>query len=101
SPRYCDEWLGKLAELSPASPLTRSGSQLKVVIFLRKSNFTTFWEEVAEVVCMIAAFPGVELVLKPHTRGGWKQSLTKNASLRRLKNVSVAGDNVHSIQLMR
>jgi hypothetical protein len=101
SPRYCDEWLGKLAELSPASPLTRSGSQLKVVIFLRKSNFTTFWEEVAEVVCMIAAFPGVELVLKPHTRGGWKQSLTKNASLRRLKNVSVAGDNIHSIQLMR
>ena len=101
SPRYCDEWLGKLAELSPASPLTRSGSQLKVAIFLRKSNFTTFWEEVAEVVCMIAAFPGVELVLKPHTRGGWKQSLTKNASLRRLKNVSVAGDNVHSIQLMR
>ncbi|MEO6823994.1 MAG: hypothetical protein ABI167_04575, partial [Nitrosospira sp.] len=101
SPRYCDEWLSKLAELSPASPLARSGSQLKVVIFLRKSNFTTFWEEVAEVVCMIAAFPKVELVLKPHTRGGWKQSLTKNASLRRLQNVSVADDNVHSIHLMR
>lgn len=101
SPRYCDEWLGKLAELSPTSPLARSGSQLKVVIFLRKSNFTTFWEEVAEVVCMIAAFPKVELVLKPHTRGGWKQSLTKNASLRRLQNVSVADDNVHSIHLMR
>jgi len=43
----------------------------------------------------------VELVLKPRTRGGWKQALTKNASLRRLQNVSVAGDNVHSIHLMR
>jgi hypothetical protein len=100
SPRYCDEWLEKLAKLSPSSVLTRTGSQLKVVLFLRKSNFTTFWEEVIEVVCMIAAFPGVELVIKPHTRGGWKQSLTKNAFVRRLPNVSVAKDNVHSIHLM-
>lgn len=101
SPRYCDEWLSKLAELSPPSLLARAGNRLRVVIFLRKSNFTTFWEEVAEVVCMVAAFPRVELVLKPHTRGGWKQSLTKDASLRRLQNVSVAADNVHSIHLMR
>jgi hypothetical protein len=100
SPRYCDEWLEKLAKLSPASALTRTGSQLKVVLFLRKSDFTTFWEEVIEVVCMLAAFPGVELVIKPHTRGGWKQSLTKNAFVRRLRNVSVAKDNVHSIHLM-
>lgn len=100
SPRYCDEWLEKLAKLSPVPVLTCSGSQLKVVIFLRKANFTTFWEEVVEVVCMIAAFPGVELVIKPHTRGGWKQSLTRNASLRRLPNVSVAGDDVHSMHLM-
>jgi hypothetical protein len=69
-------------------------------MFLRKSNFTTFWEEVEEVVGMIAAFPGVELVIKPHTRGGWRQPLTRNASLRRLPNVSVAADNVHSIPLM-
>ena len=49
---------------------------------------------------MIAAFPEVELVIKPHTRGGWRQPLTKNSSLRRLPNVSVAADNVHSIHLM-
>ncbi|KIO48892.1 hypothetical protein [Nitrosospira sp. NpAV] len=99
SPRYCDEWLAKLATLMPPSPLTRSGSRLKVVLFLRKSNFSTFWEEVGEVVRVVAGFPGVELIIKPHTRGGWQQSLTRDASLRRLPNVSVAGD-IHSIHLM-
>lgn len=99
SPRYCDEWLAKVAELMPPSPLTRSDSKLKVVMFLRKSNFSTFWEEVGEVVRIVAGFPGVELIIKPHTRGGWQQSLTKDMSLRRLPNVSVAGD-IHSIYLM-
>lgn len=100
SPRYCDEWLTKLAKLLPPSPLTRSDSKLKVAIFLRKSNFTTFWEEVSEVVQMIATFPGVELVIKPHTRGGWQQSLTRSASLRRLPNVSIAASSVHSAHLL-
>jgi hypothetical protein len=100
SPRYCDEWLAKLAELMPPSPLSRGGSKLRVVMFLRKSNFSTFWEEVGEVVRIVAGFPGVELVIKPHTRGGWQQSLTKNTSLRRLPNVRVAGGNIHSIHLM-
>ncbi|SEL35667.1 hypothetical protein [Nitrosovibrio tenuis] len=101
SPRYCDEWLSKLAKLSPQRPQgAGSEGRLKIVIFLRKSNFTTFWEEVSEVVGMIAAFPGVELVIKPHTRGGWRQPLTGNASLRQLSNVSVAADSVHSIHLM-
>ncbi|SES93285.1 hypothetical protein SAMN05216412_102245 [Nitrosospira multiformis] len=117
SPRYCDEWLMKLAELSPAPPAilpqkelcrkepkgTEESTEtegLKVVIFLRKSNFTTFWEEIEEIVGMIAAFPNVELVIKPHTRGGWRQPLTRNASLRGLPNVSVAPDHIHSIHLM-
>jgi hypothetical protein len=99
SPRYCDEWLAKLATFMPPSPLVRSDSQLKVVMFLRKSNFSTFWEEVSEVVRIVASFPGVELVIKPHTRGGWQQSLTRDLSLRRMTNVSVAG-SIHSIYLM-
>jgi len=100
SPRYCDEWLTKLAELLPSSSLTQSDNKLKVAIFLRKNNFTTFWEEVSEVVQMIAAFTGVKIVIKPHTRTGWKQSLTKDATLLRLPNVSIAGENVHSAQLL-
>jgi hypothetical protein len=100
SPRYCEEWLAKLAKLMPPSPLTRADSRLKIVMFLRKANFTTFWEEVNEVVHMIAAFPGVELAIKPHTRSGWKQSLTKDRALKQLPNVTIAGDDVHSIHLM-
>lgn len=101
SPRYCDEWLARLAALSPPAVLpSRPNIRLKVVIFLRKSDFTTFWEEVGEVIGMISTFPAVELVIKPHTRGGWKQPVTRNSSLRDMKNVSVAADNVHSIPLM-
>jgi hypothetical protein len=100
SPRYCDEWLTKLAKFLPPSPLTRSDSKLKVALFLRKSNFTTFWEEVSEVVQMIAAFKGVEILIKPHTRSGWKQSLTKDATLLRLPNVSIADNNVHSAHIL-
>ena len=101
SPRYCDEWLAKLDELLPPSPLIRSDSRLKIVMFLRKANFTTFWEEVSEIVQMIAAFPDVELMIKPHTRGGWKQSLTKDTTLRQLPNVTMVNDNVHSAHLMK
>jgi len=101
SPRYCDEWLNKLATLSPAPrENTPSGARLKIVMFLRKREFTTFWEEVGQVIGMIAAFPGVELVIKPHTRGGWRQPLTGSASLRQLANVRVAEDSEHSITLM-
>ncbi len=100
SPRYCEEWLGILSGLMPPSPLIRSNSQLKIVMFLRKANFTTFWEEVGEVVHMIAEFPGVELIIKPHTRSGWKQSLTKDSSIKQLPNVRIAGDDAHSVHLM-
>lgn len=100
SPRYCEEWLKILSGLMPPSPLIRSDSRLKIVMFLRKANFTTFWEEVGEVVHMIAEFPGVELIIKPHTRSGWKQSLTKDSSIKQLANVRVAGDDAHSVHLM-
>ncbi|MBL8500778.1 MAG: hypothetical protein JNL77_09400 [Nitrosomonas sp.] len=100
SPRYCSEWLAVLAELQLPSPLARAENRFKLVIFLRKSDFTTFWEEVSEVVQMIAAFPNVEIIIKPHTRGGWRQPLTRAAAITRLPNVSVAGGEVHSIHLL-
>lgn len=100
SPRYCEAWLKVLAGLMPPSPLAGSDDKLKIVIFLRKANFTTFWEEVGEVVHMLAEFPAVELIIKPHTRSGWKQSLTKDSSIKKLANVSVAGDEAHSVHLM-
>jgi len=100
SPRYCDEWLTKLNKIMPTSPMTSADSRLKIVMFLRKSFYTTFWEEVEQVVQMIATFPDIELVIKLHTRGGWKQSLTRKAELRRLQNVSIVADDIHSSHLM-
>ena len=100
SPRYCSEWLAVLAKLHPPSPLKRSTNRFKLALFLRKSDFTTFWEEAGEVVQMLAAFPAVEIIIKPHTRGGWRQPLTGDAAITRLPNVSVAGDEVHSVHLL-
>jgi len=100
SPRYCDEWLARLVNIIPPSPLERGESQLKMVLFLRKATFTTFWEEVGIVIHMLADFPGLELIIKPHTRGGWQQLLTWDRSIRRRPNVHIANGNLHSPHLI-
>ena len=100
SPRYCEEWLTQLKSLLPESPLQHSRSRLKIVLFLRKANFTTFWEELSEVVQMLSTFEEVELAIKPHTRGGWKQSFTKSAAIQHLKNVKIIESDIHSIHLI-
>ncbi|SDY37328.1 hypothetical protein [Nitrosomonas halophila] len=100
SPRYCDEWLTRLADITPPSPLVRDDSRFKMVLFLRKATFTTFWEEVGIVIHMLADFPNLELVIKPHTRGGWQQRLTWDRSIRRRANVHIADSNLHSPHLI-
>jgi hypothetical protein len=100
SPRYCDEWLEKLGGLLPPSPLQPSGAALKLVLFLRKRDFSIFWSEVERMVRLIAAFPGVELIIKEHTRGGWKQPLSWDVALRRLPNVRFIGAGIHSPHLL-
>lgn len=100
SPRYCDEWLAKLKMLLPPSRLEPDSANLKIVLFLRKREFTIFWEEVEEIVHMISTFPGVVLMIKPHTRGGWKQSLTRSRALQKLPNIHIAADDVHSAHLL-
>lgn len=100
SPRYCDEWLARLPVLLPHSPLSGTRQGLRVVMFLRKRNFTSFWEEIAIVARMIAGFSGTELIIKEHTRSGWKQPLARDVHLRRLRQVRVVGDEVHSAHLL-
>jgi hypothetical protein len=100
SPRYCDEWLARLPTLLPPSPLSGTHEGLHVVMFLRKRNFTSFWEEIAIVARMIAGFPGTALIIKEHTRSGWKQPLARDQHLRRLRQVRVVGDEVHSAHLL-
>lgn len=100
SPRYCDEWLARLAQLLPPSPLTANPEKLKLVVFLRKKDFSVFWDEVGRVIRMLAAFADVELIIKAHTRGGWRQPLSRSAGLRRLENVRFVASEIHSSHLL-
>jgi len=100
SPRYCDEWLARLEQLLPPSPLTVNPDKLKLVMFLRKKDFSVFWDEVGRVIRMLAAFTEVELIVKAHTRGGWRQPLSRRAGLRRLKNVRFVAAEIHSSHLL-
>ena len=100
SPRYCDEWLEKLNTLLPESPLEDEPDKLKVVLFLRKRVFSVFWDEVGRVIQLLAAFPDVQLIVKAHTRGGWKQPLSRNRALRKLENVRFVAAKVHSAHLL-
>ena len=100
SPRYCDEWLAKLETLLPESPLQNNPDQFNIVLFLRKRDFSIFWEEVDRVVRLLAAFPEVKLIVKAHTRGGWKQPLSRNRALRQLGNVEFVASKVHSAHLL-
>jgi len=100
SPRYCNEWLDKLATLLPDSPLEDHPDKLKIVLFLRKRDFSIFWDEVGRVIQLLAAFPQVQLIVKAHTRGGWKQPLSRDMGLRRLDNVHFVASKVHSPHLL-
>ena len=100
SPRYCDEWLARLEHLLPPSPLKVDPQNLKIVMFLRRSEFSIFWEEVRRVIQLLAAFPGVELIVKAHTRGGWSNPLSGSFGLHRLKNVRFLASDVHSAHLL-
>lgn len=100
SPRYCDEWLARLGQLLPPSPLVADPGKLKLVMFLRRSEFSIFWDEVQRVIKLLAAFPGVELIVKAHTRGGWSNPLSRSIAMQRLKNVRFLASGVHSPHLL-
>lgn len=100
SPRYCDEWLDKLNELLPPSPLKPDLKKFKIVVFLRKTDFSVFWDEVGRAIKMWASFPDVEVMVKAHTRGGWRQPISRSAGLRRLSNVRFVAGELHSSHLL-
>jgi hypothetical protein len=100
SARYCDEWLAKLEGLLPPSPLAADPGKLKLVMFLRKRDFSIFWDEVRRVIELLANFPEVELIVKAHTRGGWRQPLSRDLALRRRQNVRFVAAEIHSGHLL-
>lgn len=101
SPRYCDEWLAKLDRLLPPSPLKSDPNKFKIVLFLRKTDFSVFWDEVGRAIKMWASFPDVEIIVKAHTRGGWRQPISRSAGLRKLANVRFVAGEVHSSHLLQ
>ncbi|MCH8929451.1 MAG: hypothetical protein IIA98_00785 [Proteobacteria bacterium] len=42
----------------------------------------------------------MQLIVKAHTRGGWKQPLSRNRALRKLENVRFVAAKVHSAHLL-
>lgn len=100
SPRYCDEWLAQLEHLLPPTPLEANPDRLKLVLFMRKKDFSVFWDEVGRMIQMVAAFPNVELIVKAHTRGGWRQPLSRSLGLRKLDNVRFVASEIHSSHLL-
>jgi len=100
SARYCDEWLAKLEHLLPPSPLKADPEKLKLVMFLRRREFSIFWDEVHRVIQLLAAFPRVDLIVKAHTRGGWSNPLSRSIALNRLENVRFLASDIHSAHLL-
>ncbi len=101
SPRLCDEWLEIMQTLLPAtSSLGNPSSKLKIAIFLKKDDFAIFWEEVNEVIQMVAAFSGVELIIKPMSHNHRKQNLHRELELWHLSNVYVAEKAIQSTHLV-
>jgi hypothetical protein len=100
SARYSDEWLQVLPDILPPTRLNKPEGTLCIAMFLRKKEFSLFWDEIERVIRMLGRFEGIHLIIKPHTRdyrrGSLKQILKRNRSPR----IEVAGDELHSASLL-
>ena len=68
SPRYNDEWLESISALLPVFNPQESNGKLKIVLFMRDSNYSIFYEELLRTIRLVLQFPDVYLVMKHHTR---------------------------------
>ncbi len=71
SPRFSAQWMTKLdREVTPTYNLPAVGpDKLRVVYFLTKPRHNVFQEEALRTIHYLRQFPGVYLIIKPHTRG--------------------------------
>lgn len=101
SPRYNDEWLEIISKITP--PYKRVTDNLKIVFFLRDYNYAIFWEEVIRVLKLVLQFPGVELVVKHHTRTDEIEKLVNAYSALKVSsrsNLEFVFEDVHSPALI-
>ncbi len=77
SPRYCDEWLNIISKFTPIFDVEGSEKNLKLVLFLRNTNYPIFWDEVVRTIKLILQFPEVYLIVKHHPRNSEAKQLTR------------------------
>jgi len=77
SPRYCDEWMNIILNMTPTFNVANSKEKLKIVLFLRNTGYPIFWEEVVRTIKLILQFPNTYLIVKHHPRNSTAKSLTK------------------------
>lgn len=100
SARYSEEWLAVLDEIAPKATIPQPSGELRLVMFLRKPEFSLFWEEIERVLRMIGQMEGVRLLLKPHTRDFRQQPIGNILKNTRAANIAVAPDEWHSVSLL-
>jgi hypothetical protein len=104
SPRYSDEWLQIMSNLLPESSSTasirKSEQELYVVFFLRKKEFSLFWDEIKRVIVMILQFENVRLIVKPHTRDYLQEPLSSLLKQIKSPRLEIAKDDTHSASLL-
>lgn len=100
SARYSDEWLDMIAGLLSPSPMIRNPGELCVALFLRKREYSLFWDEVERVILMLGHLDGVHLVIKTYPGEHRRQPFRSIMKRVRSRHVELAGNQVHSTSLL-
>jgi hypothetical protein len=100
SARYSDEWLDVIAELLPPAPMPKKAGELRVVMFLRKREYSLFWDEVERTILMLGQLDVVHLVIKSHPGEHHRQPLRRIIKRVRSRHIELAGDQIHSTSLL-
>jgi len=104
SPRYNDEWLHVLGEITPTYEDQRTDGKLKIAFFLRNFAYPIFWEEVIRTIKLLTQFPDVHLVVKHHTRDvALDELLAAHPEMtgEGVPNLTMAYEEVHSGALLQ
>jgi hypothetical protein len=108
SARYNDEWMQVMKTLLPDFHIPGTEKMLKLVMFLRNSEFPINWEQVIYSIQLATQFPDVYLVVKHHTRGGAQQSAMQREHLELSKlnrmtapNLKIVYNDTHSGSLLQ
>lgn len=108
SARYNSEWMDMMQTLVPSFDVPGTEDKLKVLLFLRNSDFPINWEQLITTIRLVTQFPDVYLVVKHHTRGGVETSHHHREHLELGKlnqmtapNLKIVYNDIHSGSLLQ